>query len=52
MNSNDLEKLVNTFNAISSLSVSGDAVDLIAMARQNLSSVIDKLSKELKDPQE
>lgn len=45
-----MEKTINELNAalklVSMISVSGDAVDIIALAKQNIRQAIDELSKE------
>lgn len=41
-----VEKLKDAINLVSLISVSGDAVDIMALAKQNIRQAIDELSKE------
>ena len=41
-----VKKLTVAINLVSRISVSGDAVDVMALAKQNIRQAIDELSKE------
>lgn len=45
INAQDLEKITSAYGAISSLSVSGDAMETLAFVRKNIRDVMNKVNE-------